>query len=242
MLIETLLFSTFGLMLGLLVWWTWRQRELARQQTAMMETLAEVGKTAKGIAHDLDSLVGNLRMNLQLAHQLPPSDAQESLADAEKAAEGAAQLVQALRGRAGTKGGAPGSACRVLELAAGLLRCIGAPVETRIEGDLDYAGSEVDALRVIQNLLLNAVREAREIPGGQVLAELRSGSLRVTNPVRIGGQLDDRIYESGVSHSGSTGQGLGIALQAAARVGWTLRHEIGSGAVTFIVEPSATKH
>lgn len=236
MLIETLVFTLFGLLLGVSVWWIWRQRQVAQRQAEMNERLATLGKTVDGVAHDLSNLANIIAINLETFRIQPAGDARELFGDVEQAARAVRNLVDACRSRSGTAPPRQGSVDGILRMTIALMRRAGAQIAPFYEGDLLFDGGEVEALRVIQNLLSNAVRETQKIPQSIVKVVLREGQLAITNPVLDAAKLDDRIYEYGVSHSGSSGAGLNVSREIAARLGWTLRHEVQGDSVTFILE------
>ena len=126
----------------------------------------------------------------------------------------------------------------IVRLAIALLRSQKTPIHLEVTGVLHYGGADIDALRVVQNLLVNAVREAARAEG-EVRVELADGVLRITNPVAHG--VPARLWEEGVSGASSTGLGLTIARDAARKIGWQLRHELDGSRVSFVVTPAPTK-
>ncbi|MBI2898469.1 MAG: hypothetical protein HYY06_33265 [Deltaproteobacteria bacterium] len=237
MLIETLLFTLFGLLLGASIWWTWRQRQMAQKQAEMNEQLATLGKTVDGVAHDIAQLAGVLALSLEAAKGEPPEEARRTYSDAEQAARAVRSLIDAVRRRPEQARSGPGSVDGILRMTVALMKRAKAPLAVPcIEGDLAFDGAEIDAIRVIQNLLSNAVREAEKIPGAIIDVVLRDGLLTVTNPVVDPSKLDDGIYEWGLSRSGSSGTGLAASRELAAKLGWTIRHVVEGSSVTFIVE------
>lgn len=235
-MIETLVLTLFGLVLGLAVWWSWRQRRIAQEQAAMREQLATVGKTVDAVAHDLARLVDVLAVNLDALGDAGPDEAREISAESGGMARAVRNLLDAVRGQSALVPQRQGSTDGILRMAVALHKRVKAPIDARYEGDLLFDGTEVDALRVIQNLLANAVRETEKLPGGRIEVVLREGALTITNPVLDPKSLDDRIYEWGVSRSGSSGTGLAASRELAAHLGWTIRHEVQGSSVAFIVE------
>jgi signal transduction histidine kinase len=240
--LEVALFTVFALLLGTVTWWSWKQRLQAEKQAATSAELAGLGREVRGIAHDLSNLLSSLEPNLRSAiesHELEP----EMLEDVERATSAAKSLVDVIRHkpRDATK---PASVEGIARLVASLLKRQYPEIYVVAEGELFYLGTDGDALQVVQNLVLNAVREATAVGKGSVQIRIVDGGLRITNRVRSPSQLDGRIYDERVSHSGSSGLGLGIARAAAARIGWTLRHEVNGDRVTFVVEtaPSVEAH
>jgi signal transduction histidine kinase len=237
MLAELLVFTAFALILAGSAWWTWKERQDALARAQASAELAALGVGVHSIAHDLQNLFTVIVSNLASVSQLSPDEQHEALRDVEAAARSASVLVQAMRGNAPNSPGRPGSAEGVVRLTVALLRGNGVPIDLQIDGDLTYMGQDADAVRLVQNLLFNAVREASHISRARVRVELDRRGLRVRNPVRDPSQLDSRIYEEGVSHSGSSGKGLAIARRAAEQLSWVLRHEVHGMDVVFYVEP-----
>lgn len=89
----------------------------------------------------------------------------------------------------------------------------------------------------MQNLLANAVREAAAA-GGEVRVDLADDVLRVTNPLAAGAAPPEGLWDEGVSGGGSTGLGLTIARDLAAKIGWRIRHETEGREVSFVVTPA----
>lgn len=234
-MVSVALFTAFALVLGLVLFRVWRDRTLADERAAANEERAALAEAVQAIAHDLDNLFGILLGNLSTAHDLPPDELDEALHDVERAAGTAKLLVRALRGDAmGEAADEPVSG--IVRVLVALHRRRGAAIQARTNGDLLYTGKSADAFRVIHNLLANAVREAGTIPGGEVALEVRAGELRITNPVRDASKLDDSIWTRGVSGARSSGLGLAIARESAARIGWRLRHDVDASSVCFVIE------
>jgi signal transduction histidine kinase len=232
--LEVAIFTAFGLLLGTVAWWTWKQRLQAEKQASTSAELAGLGREVRGIAHDLSNLLAALGPNLRSAIESHEVES-EMLDDVERATEAAQSLLDVIRGKPRDVS-APASIEGIVRFVAALLKREFPEIYVQVDGDLRFIGTDGDALQVVQNLVLNAIREASKIRGGQVQIQLSDGELRITNPVRAPALLDARIYDERVSHSGSSGLGLGIARAAAARIGWTLRHEVRGARVTFVVE------
>jgi len=236
-MIEVMLFTAFGVLLGGFAFWTWQQRQQAERQARMNEQLALLGKEVRSIAHDMNQLFSVMIPNLQVARDASPEELPEVLRSIERAAETANTLVQALKGGRHDPTGRT-SAEGIVRLAIALLRSQETPIHLEVRGVLHYRGADIDALRVVQNLLFNAVREAARAEG-EVRVELSDGVLRMTNPVASG--VPARLWEEGVSGGGSSGLGLTIASDAATKIGWRLRHELEENRVSFVVTPAPTK-
>lgn len=234
---QTLLFALFALLLGGAAWFSWRQRQIAQEQARMNDVLAALGRSIQDITHDLHNLVSLIIINVASASEMRPEEVPQMLADVEQGARTAVKLIQAIRGGIDRRPSQPGSVEGVVRLHVALLRRKRVPIHTTFEDDLPYHGLDADAVRVVQNLLFNAIREAEQVPSGAVTIELARGALRISNPVRAPERLDASIYARGVSGASSSGLGLGIAREAAERLGWSLRHEVVGRRVTFVVEP-----
>lgn len=237
MLLEILVFTLCALGLVAVAWWLWKDRQNAHARAQANAELAALGVGVHGIAHDLQNLFSVIVSNLAMVHTLSPEETQQVLRDVEAAARSACVLVQAMRGNTGADPSRPGSLEGVVRLTVALLRGNKVPIDLKVDGDLPYFGSDADVVRLVQNLLFNAVREVRHIPRGRVRVSLTSQGLRISNPVRDPSRLDDSIYEEGVSHSGSTGKGLAIVRRSAAQLRWRVYHELRGHEVTFVVEP-----
>jgi signal transduction histidine kinase len=231
---EVLLFTLFALLVGTMIWWMWQQREVARQQAQATAELAAVGKSLRSLAHDLRFSMDIIVATTERARTMTPGGLPEVLGSLEFAARNAAALVGAMKGSSASTMRV--SAHGVVQLGVITLRSMGVPIDLRVDGTLRFAGAESEALRVVQNLLANAVQEASAIQGGRVRVEIGDGRLRITNPVRDPALLDDSIWREGVSHTGSEGLGLPTARDSAARVGWSLHHEVTARDVAFVVE------
>lgn len=232
--LEAAIFTVFGLLLGAVTWWSWKQRRHAEQQAATSAELAGLGREVRGIAHDLSNLLTVIGPNLRSAIESREVET-EILEDVERATGAAQSLLNVIRGKPRDVS-APTSIEGMVRFVAALLKREFPEIYVKVDGELRFLGTDSDALQVVQNLVLNAVREASKIPGAQVRIHLSDGALRITNPVRAPSLLDANIYDERVSHSGSSGLGLGIARAAAARLGWTLRHEVSGERVSFVIE------
>jgi signal transduction histidine kinase len=242
MLLSTIVFTLFALALGGAIWWTWRERETARKHAELAERqaatnaeLAVLGERVKAVVHDVDNLFAILLSNLSSAGTLPPDELREVLSDVQRATSSASRMMRAIRNAKVGPGGER-SVEPIVQLVAALLGRGDVPIEVEHKGKLTYVGSEEDALRVVQNLAVNATREARSIDGARVRIVIDDGALLVTNPTRKPeALLGEQIYEDGVSAASSTGLGLGIVRKRAAAIGWGVRHTVRSGEVCFFV-------
>ena len=242
MLLSTIVFTLFALALGAGIWWTWREREAARKHAELAERqaatnaeLAVLGERVKAVAHDVDNLFAILLSNLSSANALPPDELREVLSDVQRATSSASRMMRAIRNAKVGPGGER-SVEPIVQLVAALLSRGDVQIEVEHKGKLTYVGSEEDALRVIQNLVVNATREARSIEGAKVRIVVDDGALRVTNPTRTPeALLGDDIYEGGVSRAQSSGLGLAIVKQRAAAIGWGVHHRVQCGEVCFSV-------
>jgi signal transduction histidine kinase len=231
---EVLVFTLFALLVGTMVWWMWQQREVARHHAQATAELAALGQSMRALAHDLRFSMDIIVATTERARTITPGGLPEVLGSLELAARSAAEMVGSMDGPAARRKLA--SAEGVVHLGVITLRSLGVPIDLRVDGMIRFSGTEPTALRVVQNLLANAVHETSQIAGGRVRVEIGDGRLRITNPVRNPELLDDSIWREGVSHTGSEGLGLSATRQAAARVGWTVRHEVAERDVAFVVE------
>jgi hypothetical protein len=128
----------------------------------------------------------------------------------------------------------------ITRLGVALMRSEAKGIELLVDGDFRYRGTDVDALRIVQNLLINAVREAQQVRLGKVTVRLDADSLRITNPIRKGLHLPASIWDPGVSLWGSTGVGLSVVRDTATRIGLAVSHDATEDEVTFVLSPIAT--
>jgi signal transduction histidine kinase len=231
------LLTVIGLLLVFVIWWIWTQRNAAREQARREAELAKLAKTMQAISHDLGNLLQIMTANLQSAPRTPDAELMQIVEEVEKAAVSATKLVEAVRGR---QSAAPTHGTRSAEaavrLATALLRHDNVPIQLVVTGDFDHHGTHEDALRIVQNLLINAARECKHLPNARVDVTLDGAALRISNPVRDPALLDDQIWESGTSHAESSGLGLPIVRETANRIGWSVRHLVEGDRVTFLVE------
>lgn len=111
------------------------------------------------------------------------------------------------------------------------------PIDLEVQGDLPHGGQADGVVRLVQNLLINAVRETQRAGGGVAIC-LRDGELTVSNRVCDACVMDESIYERGVSGADSSGVGLAIARQMATQIGWELDHRVEGEHVTFRTGPA----
>ena len=236
MITAVLVFASFSILLGFTVWWVWREREQARFRAETNEELARLGARVRTVAHDLDNLFSIVLANLSSAPDLPDHELKEMLADVERAALSASRMVRGIRARASVR---VGSAEPIVRLAVALVQRSGIPIELRVEGEFTFRGAETEAYRVVQNVMVNAVRETMMHPDGRIDVVVDERGIRVTNPTRDPSSLDASIYAAGKSGAGSTGLGLSIAHDNAASIGWTIAHELDGHLVTFVIAAAA---
>ena len=232
-----------ALLLVWITWWIWGQRQAAREQARREAELAKLTKTMHAISHDLGNLLSVMTVNLQSAQVGPRASEQELLElvdDVSRAASSATKLLEAVRGRqAAAEMGGTRSAEAVVRWAVAMVKRHYPLVGLAVHGDFEHRGSPDEAMRIVQNLLLNAVREATRSGSGTIDVSMDGGALRISNSVRDPATLDESIWEPGTSGEESSGLGLAIVRETAARIGWTVRHEVHGSRVTFIVEPDA---
>jgi signal transduction histidine kinase len=185
-----------------------------------------------------------------------------ALSDALRVVEGAtdsmAQLVESLlvlaRGDAGSLG-ARKVYMRADELAAHALSQLVIPDDINVDVqiapmDAQLYGNESDILRVVVNLLSNAVRHTPS--GGAIVLELTDASITVRDTgcgvssehvARLGERfyrVDDARARSGPGDNGGTGLGLAICQSIVAAHGGTMRFvsEAGHGMEVVISLPA----
>ncbi len=234
--------SSFALLSAWAIWWTWRKRfeaeavaEQARKEAHANRELADAGRAARDLAHDLGNLVAILHLNLQQLDWSEREKARETVRDVQLAALAVHRMFAAWRG--GEQRGPDGSSAVLLTTLCGLVGRTGLEIESRVHAPLPFRGSDEDVVRVLENLLLSAGREAIRAGDPRVEVEMSAEQLRIASRMRDPERLEERIYEQGESFEGSTGRGLTLARQAAGRVGWRLVHALGDDRVTFIVRP-----
>jgi hypothetical protein len=234
--------STFALMSAWAIFWMWtrlyeaeQRAERARREADANRELAAAGRAAADLAHDLGNLVAILHLNLQQLDWHGREAAREMVRDVQNATFAMYRMFEQWRGRAGRLP-LPSSAL-FLETLCSLLGRTGLDVRLHVVATMPYAGSDEDVVRVLENLLLSAGREAVRARDPQVEVEMTAEQLRIRARVREPELLDTRIHEEGTSYEGSTGRGLTIARQAASRIGWRIVHTLEGERVTFLVKP-----
>jgi signal transduction histidine kinase len=232
-----ILLSLSALFFTWVMYLVWVQRDAARMEAEREAEKAQLARRVSAVSHDLQNLLQIIAARVDAAPPSTDPAIARMVDEIERAVTSAYRLVDAARGKQTGRLG-PGSAEGVVRLAVGLLRDGGAPMDLEVRGDLEYRGTLEDALQVVQNLLVNAVRETREIPGARVRVVLAERALRITNRVRDAGALTDAIWEEGTTGAGSTGLGLAIVRERAAGIGWSVRFELDADIVTFTVEPA----
>lgn len=224
---------------GALVW-TWRERWLAERRAAERARHAAIQRV-DDLAHDLSNLIGLIQINAVMASSVADEERDAVFDDLRHSAALLRGLFNELRGSLGNDGEDP-SCEHVVRTLAGLIERTG--VETRIEVDesFDLAGAApIDFLRLTENLLVNAAREAARSGEPEVWLRMSSARVEVRNRLRDSSTVDPRIYESGVSRVGSTGRGLAIARASAEALDCALRHEVDGRYVCFTVERAQTE-
>ncbi len=232
------LLALFALGTGTALFWTWRKRWAAERRAREQAALAEVGRNLEELAHDLANLVGLLHLNLRMAPIVDDADREEVLADLGHSAEMVYAMFKRIRGTAADMEGT--SSERILETLTHLVRRTGVDVEVAVEAPLETGGPPLAFLRLAENLLMNAAREATLAGDPRIEVRMTEHALEISNAIRTGaGSLDDSIYESGVSRSDSSGRGLAIAKASADALGCELSHRVEGDRVTFAVRAGA---
>lgn len=218
----------------------WKQRESADELAA--RNAEEAAKNAEAaaavdalhsVAHDLDNIFGTLMGNASTAHDMTGEELAEVLAAVEQASRSGRLMVRALRGKTGTP--SEHSFETPLRVIANMHRRTGTNVQLKVDSDLKFIGQPDQAFRIIYNLLGNAAREIEGIDGAAVRAHLTSTELRITNALRPGSTIDDRVFERGFSTHGSTGLGLQIVRDVAKEIDLHVSYEVDNGEITFVV-------
>lgn len=231
-----------ALLIVWLTWWIWCQRQAARAHARREAEAAKHTRTMQAISHDLSNLLSVMTVNLQVAQAERPTEDEllRLVDDVSRAATSATKLLEVVRGRqAAAAMGGIRSMEAVVRWMVSLIKRQYPHIELRTSGDFEHRGNIEDAARVIQNLLFNAVREAERAGNATVHVSVEPSSLRISNRVRDPARLDESIWDSGKSHQESSGLGLAIVRETAARLGWKARHEVDGDRITFIVEPES---
>lgn len=231
--LQATMLAAFSLLTGGALWWMWRKRWAAEQRASQNERLADRGRSADDLAHDVLNLVALIRLNLGLMPALDPPEQEDIVDDVRDAARLAYELFRDLDDERGES--SPRTVGEVVRSLARLVRWTGVRVEIQADGEPSFRGEVVDVVRVAENLLLNAAREAVLSGRPEVLVTLSDEALVVRNAVRDPRSLDDRIHEAGHSKEGSVGRGLAIARRSAAGLGWEIAHRVGGDWVEFEV-------
>jgi signal transduction histidine kinase len=205
----------------------------------------QADETVDALAHDLQNLLTAMSMALPSTADVGAVDTASLVSDLDRSLSSAVKMVRAMRALYRAELEEPATRDSVegmVRLAVALLRRKDGRVKLAVRGDFEFVGRRIDALRVIQNLLFNAQREAESIEGGYVRVELESNELRVSNPVRDPDALDGSIYARGRSLRGSSGLGLANAVAVAQTLGWKVDHvmqegPLGANWVCFRVKP-----
>jgi signal transduction histidine kinase len=218
----------------------WRQRDASddRANAIALEAAKQAERAAAveafaSVAHDLDNIFGELIGSASTAYDMTPEELSEVFATVEAASRNGRRMVRALRGSTGAP--SEQSVEQTLRVIANMHRRCGTNVELKIESDLKYLGQPDHAFRIVYNLLANAAREIESIDGATIRATLTSSELRVTNPLRPGAAVSDRIFERGYSARGSSGLGLAIVREIAHELNMHVSHEVEGGEITFVV-------
>lgn len=237
---SVMVMSTFAVTTAWAIWWMWRMRYAAEEsarrahaEASARRELADLGRAAHDLAHDLGNLLALVHINASAAELLERQQAREALAQVKEAARSAYRMFEQWRGSGSAS--SDESAAVLVTTLCGLLRRTGLRVETRVEGAPGFDGPDADAVCVLENLLLNAAREAVLAGQPHIGITMTDREIRITNPIRDAERLDERIYEEGVSFEGSSGRGLTIAREAGDRIGWRIVHAVTDDRVTFVV-------
>jgi two-component system sensor histidine kinase PrrB len=201
---------------------------LERSAAATEEALEATRRFAGDAGHELRTPMTALRANLGALRrnpQLQPSERAAALAEAEREAERAARLLEALQtlARGDARSALPWEMVDLSALAEAAIdgaRARHPEIDWSLEvppEELELAGWPDGLRALIDNLLENAARHGR--PGGNVRAAVeRDGDVAVVTVDDDGQGVDpaehERIFERFArgSGAGADGSGLGLAL------------------------------
>ncbi len=190
------------------------------------------GRLLHDLQHDVGNIFHEVACAVATARSARGRDVRTKLVEAERTVESAHEALARLFAH-DPPAKAPAAASTIFGIYVKLARAE-APVSLVVENDFEITGDRTDAGALMQNLLTNATREAR-LAGGTVNVVVSRRVCRVSNRVRDPSTLRPEMWERGVSYSGSTGCGLAIVSEAAARLGWKVRHDVVGHYVTFSV-------
>lgn len=211
-----------------------RQIQESQAQVIQSSKLAAVGQLAAGIAHELNSPLAAVMLQLQMARRSLDKEKFEKvpkrLATAEQAAQNAKEIIAKLLyySREAGPGKKPVDVNEVvrdtLELLGGQIRQEGVEVRDQLETVPHVLANKNELQQVITNLVLNA-RDAVMAGGG--LIEIRTGQRqgRVLLQVRDSGpgiapEVQARIFEPFFTTK-EVGKGTGLGL--------SVTHQLVSG-------------
>lgn len=167
--------------------WCWHKRAEAerraaeaRREAQSVAELADAGRAARDLAHDLGNLIGILHLNVQ---QLDPSGrpvAPDLVEDIHSASLAIYRVFEQWRGRDAQL--EPPTTDGLLRSLAGLLGRTGVDVELRIDAPLGYRGESADLVRVLQSLVLEASRQAVRARDPRLTVEMTADELRIEGP------------------------------------------------------------
>lgn len=228
MLVEVLLISVSGVVLGAIAHRAWERREeRAREQAATRDRLARVGASVEGLAHDLNNLFTIISFQLDEAIESgDASERKESLREMERAMMSASKLLQALQASADGTSAGDGSVEGVVRLTVALLRNTGPRISLVVDGDMGHAAGNAEATRLVRGLIVGAVHEASAVDGATVRVELSEDRLVVQHPTRDDGWFDAWDHESTRGFGGMSALGRHEAEDAARTIGWSLHREV----------------
>ena len=229
--LHVVLLAVFTVVAASLIFHSWRRRWLAERLAAENRSLADEGRSALDLFHDYANLAELIQRSARESDELDPAELRRRLASIREASR---LLHTSYREAAGQRVERR-AASEVVDAYARLISMAGTDVELELEGTLPYEGAPMHVVRVVENLLENAAREAALAGEPAIRVALTDARLEVENRVRDPSILDEAIYEAGVSSSGSTGLGLALARESAAAIGWTLDHRVDGDRVVFAV-------
>jgi PAS domain S-box-containing protein len=232
------------------------REQLLAEGLRLRQRREAMGDMAGGIAHNFNNMLAVILPNVQLARETVPSAAQQPLADAERAAASAADLVKRMLalGRAESRDDAVVNLVPIVYEAVHLCRQMFdrsiVIAETITVPEATVHGSASSMQQVVLNLLLNARDAMAQSVAPRLTVQLeRSGATSVLLTVRDtgAGMSKETLRRVGEPFftTKAPGQGTGLGLAsvfhsiAEARGSWRVESVEGEGTTFFVELPLA---
>jgi len=232
--LHSLLLAAFALGAATSIFWMWRMRWAAERRVSEQSFLVEIGRNADDLAHDLSHLVGLIQLNLFVADVGDPQQQREILEDLKESSTMLYSMFRELRGRR-VSDRAVATPERSLRTLAQLVERTGVVVALRVEASLAHGGAPLTFLRLIENLILNAAREATLAGESRVDVFMNESRLEVGNRLRDEPHPREAVVASSPGREGSPGRGLAIARASARAMGHVLSHHVDEDYLVFVV-------